>query len=123
MIAAPFFFDPDALARLAYDADLSGLIVLPFVAVHARHDPVVSPQALTAYARTVEAAGRGRLLALAMTDERDHSRLSAATYMSVLARLEAWIDTGERPNSRAFQSECLERERRESACRFLGADD
>lgn len=102
-----FSADPDALARLAYDADLSGRIVLPTLAIHAAHDPVVSSRALAAYAATVEGAGRGHLLARAMTDEHEHSRLRDATYLGALAALERWLDTGAKPDAAAVQAACL----------------
>jgi len=114
-----FAADPDAVAMLAYDADLSGLIVLPTLAIHAAHDPVVSPQALAAYRGTVEAAGRGHLLAQAKTDEHEHSRLRDATYRGALRALEAWLDTGVRPDATALQATCAAAAAEPADCRFL----
>ncbi|WP_341724382.1 hypothetical protein [Pseudoxanthomonas putridarboris] len=113
-----FAADPDALARLAYDADLSGLIVLPTLTVHARHDPVVSFEAEAVYAATVQAAGRGHLLAQLATDEDEHSRLRDATYLGALDALEAWLDTGVRPDGSRIQAACLARVRDPADCRF-----
>lgn len=113
-----FTADPEALARLGYDADLSGLIVLPTLNVHALHDPVVSAQALAAYAKTIEAAGRSHLLAQAMTDESDHSRMRDATYLSALRALEAWLQTGARPDASALQAACLASQPASEECRF-----
>lgn len=101
-----FDADPDAVARLAYDADLSGLIVLPTLNVHALHDPVVSPRALQAYADTVARAGRSHLLAQVVTDEADHSRLRDSTYRAALAALERWLDNGRRPDPAQLQADC-----------------
>jgi hypothetical protein len=64
-----FSADPRALARLAYDADLSGLIVLPTVTVHALHDPTIPFVVEADYARVVQAAGRSELLVQTATDE------------------------------------------------------
>ena len=114
-----FSADPAAVAALAYDADLSGLIVLPTVTVHARHDPTVSYEAEAAYKATVEAAGRGHLLLQALTDERDHSRLRDATYASALQVLEQWLDTGTRPSAQAFAAACGTLSRTREDCRFL----
>nr|WP_298131794.1 hypothetical protein [uncultured Pseudoxanthomonas sp.] len=114
-----FSADPAAVAALAYDADLSGLIVLPTVTVHARHDPTVSYEAEAAYKATVEAAGRGHLLLQALTDERDHSRLRDATYASALQVLEQWLDTGTRPSAQAFGAACGTLSRTREDCRFL----
>lgn len=98
-----FSADPAALAQLAYDADLSGLIVLPTLNVHARHDPVVSPRALALYAATVRHAGRSHLLAQVSTEETEHSRLADATYLGALQALETWLDTGVRPDAAALR--------------------
>ncbi|MDZ3799459.1 MAG: hypothetical protein U0T03_11745 [Xanthomonadales bacterium] len=114
-----FAADPDALARLAYDADLSGLIVVPMLTVHALHDPVVSFDAMAAYAATVQAAGRGHLLAQAAVDEHDHSRPGRATYLGALGALEAWLDTGARPQVATMQQYCLADGYDASQCRFV----
>jgi hypothetical protein len=101
-----FSADPDALARLAYDADLSGLIALPTLNLHAAHDPVVSASVLDAYRATVEAAGRGHLLAQFRTDGHDHSRTRDAVVLAALAALESWLDTGVRPELATLQTTC-----------------
>lgn len=116
---ARFAADPRALALLAYDADLSGRIVLPMLTVHALHDPVVAFEAEAAYAATVRAAGNARLLAQAATDEHDHSRLRDATYLGALAALEAWLDGGQRPSPADVQAACLSLPLDDAECRFL----
>lgn len=114
-----FSADPQALALLAYDADLSGLIVLPTLNVHAQHDPVVSVQALAAYEKTVQAAGRDSLLAQAITDENDHSRMRDATYLTALRALERWLQTGVRPDASSMQAACLAAQKTAEDCRFI----
>lgn len=114
-----FTADPAAVAALAYDADLSGLIVLPTVTVHARHDPTVSYEAEAAYAATVESAGRGHLLLQALTDEHDHSRLQDATYATALQVLERWLDSGVRPPADAFRETCGRLSQARDGCRFI----
>jgi len=116
-----FDADPAAVAKLAYDADLSGQIVLPTLTVHARQDPVVSSTADASYAATVAAAGRSALLAQALTDESDHSRMRDATYLGGLTALEAWIDGGPRPDAAAMQATCLRVATPAADCRFLPA--
>ncbi|QDH72874.1 hypothetical protein [Brevundimonas sp. M20] len=115
-----FTADPTAVARLAYDADLSGLIVAPTVTIHARYDPTVTWLADAEYARTVAAAGRSHLLAQALTDENQHSRLQDGGYLTTLDALERWLDTGQRPDPATFQQRCLTLASA-SACRFLPA--
>jgi hypothetical protein len=116
-----FTADPQAVAQLAYDADLSGLIVLPTVTMHALYDPTVSFAAEAAYARTVQQAGRGHLLVQVATDEADHSRLTDAGYITSLKALEAWIDTGVAPRPDVFQSACLALNPPAGQCRFVPA--
>lgn len=114
-----FAADPDAVARLAYDADLSGLIVHPVLNIHAAHDATVSASALHAYRATVEHAGRGHLLAQARTDEHGHSRLLDATYRTALRALERWLDAGQRPDAASLQALCVELAGQPADCRFL----
>jgi hypothetical protein len=110
--------DPDAVAQLAYDADLSGLIVLPTVTLHALHDPTVSYRSEAIYAAIVGAAGNARLLVQAATDEDRHSKLADGGYLTALAALEQWIRDGRRPDPAAFQATCLTLAPRDE-CRFV----
>lgn len=113
-----FTADADAVARLAYDADMSGLIVLPTLTLHALHDPTVNYSVEAAYAATVAAAGRSHLLVQAATDEDQHSKLTDAGYLTVLSALENWIDTGIAPDATGFQADCLARYPTQGQCRF-----
>lgn len=116
-----FAADPEAVARLAYDSDLSGLIVLPTVTLHALHDPTASFTVEAAYARTVASAGRSHLLVQVATDEDQHSKLADAGYLTVLSALEAWIDTGTPPDPGRFREDCLARYAAAGQCRFMQA--
>lgn len=111
--------DPDAVARLAYDSDLSGLIVLPTLTLHALHDPTVTYAVEAAYARTVADTGRSHLLVQAATDEDQHSKLTDAGYLTALSALELWIDTGTAPDPAQFRPDCLARYAAAGQCRFL----
>lgn len=113
-----FAADPAAVARLAYDADLSGLIVAPTVTLHALHDPTVSFSAEAAYRQTVARAGRSQLLVQAATDEDQHSKLQDGGYLTALRALEGWLDTGVRPDPATFQTRCLA-ENAADSCRFV----
>jgi len=112
-----FRADPRALAKLGYDADLSGQIVLPTLAVHARHDPVVRASADADYARAVERAGRGDLYVHVLTDESDHSRLSDATLRTALRALAQWLEQGAAPTPAAIAESCIASEGA-ARCRF-----
>jgi len=101
-----FAADPRALARLAYDADLSGLIVAPTVTIHGIDDPTVFVSHSAAYRQTVQAAGRGDLLVQTFTREREHSRLSPPQYVAVFDALLDWIETGQPPSPRSIADRC-----------------
>lgn len=102
-----FRADPDAVAKLAYDADLSGLIVLPTLTLHALGDPTVSYRSEAVYEAIVRNAGRSHLLVQAATDEDQHSKLADGGYLTALAALEQWISDGRRPDPAGFQAVCL----------------
>lgn len=112
-----FTADPEAVARLAYDADLSGLIVAPTVSLHARHDPTVFHAGDAVYADTVARVGREHLLVQVTTDEAEHSKLEDDSYLTALAALEAWLSTGDRPDPATFQTRC-QALNPAGACRF-----
>ena len=116
-----FTADPDGLARLAYDADLSGMIVVPTVSLHALHDPTVSYTAEALYRQTVSEAGRGHLLLQVAADEREHSKLADSGYLAVLAGLETWLDTGVRPGFGDLRKTCEAAETDPADCRLTEA--
>jgi hypothetical protein len=94
---ARFAADPGAVAKLAYDSDLSGLIMLPTVTLHGIDDPTVPVANAASYRETVENAGRGDLLVQAFTRERAHSKLSTPQYAAALEGLRSWVEEGRRP--------------------------
>ncbi len=114
-----FVADPEGVALLARDADLTGSIERPVLTLHARHDPTVSVGVEAVYAATVAAAGRSSLLVQVVTDEADHSRLSDASYMTALDALEGWIDRGARPAPSGFQARCQALWAKLGPCLFL----
>jgi hypothetical protein len=101
-----FTADPRAVAKLAYDADLSGLIVLPTITMHALRDPTIPFAVEADYARVVQAAGRSRLLVQTATDEQAHSKLAETQYLALLAALNDWIATGHRPEPDEIAARC-----------------
>jgi len=114
-----FSASPDAIARLAYDSDLSGLIVVPTMSLHALHDPTVAFAAEDAYRQTVVAAGREHLLMQAATDEREHSKLADSGYIAMLAGLESWLDRGWRPTFSELRTWCEEAASTKDGCRLV----
>jgi hypothetical protein len=101
-----FEADPAATARLAYDADLSGLIMLPTLTIHARNDPTAFVGMEALYRETVAAAGRSDLLVQTFTDEAVHSKLSTPEYAGLLDALMAWITKGEKPTPTSVAAAC-----------------
>jgi alpha-beta hydrolase superfamily lysophospholipase len=118
-----FAADPRAVAKLAYDADLSGLIVLPTVTMHALHDPTIPFAVEKEYARVVEAAGRSSLLVQTATDERGHSKLAETQYLALLTALIDWISSNHRPEPRDIAARCRRLEgSAPGGCHFVERD-
>jgi len=114
-----FAADPMALARLAYDADLSGLIVAPTVTIHGKYDPTAFVSNQAAYRERVAAAGQSDLLVQTYTNEAEHSALSAPEYVAVFDALMEWIDNGAKPDARSVATLCeAARPRYGAACLF-----
>ena len=114
-----FAADPMGVARLAYDADLSGLIVAPTLTIHAKHDPTafVSNEAL--YRETVAAAGRSDLLVQTFTDESEHSRLSPPEYVGLFQAMVRWLDEGVKPTPSDVAALCHDAASRyDDGCHF-----
>lgn len=105
-----FTADPRALAKLAYDADLSGLIVLPTITMHATRDPIIPFTVEADYGRVVQAAGRADLLVQTATDERAHSMLAETQYLALLTSLTDWIASGQRPQPHDIAERCQQLE-------------
>lgn len=118
---ARFKADPEAVAALAYDSDLTGQIILPTIAIHARYDPIASAQADAHYGRQVAAAGNSRLLLQFLTNEDDHSRLSDSEVLAALAGLTEWIETGAKPAHEQIEAHCeVHRRATSQPCLFAG---
>ncbi|WP_295205209.1 hypothetical protein [uncultured Brevundimonas sp.] len=114
-----FAADPMGVARLAYDADLSGLIVAPTLTIHAKNDATafVSNDAL--YRETVAAAGRSDLLVQTFTDESEHSRLSPPEYVGLFQAMMRWLDEGVKPTPADVATLCqVAAPRYEDGCHF-----
>lgn len=94
---ARFRADPAAVAKLAYDSDLSGLIALPTLTLHAIDDPTANVGMEALYRDTVGRAGRSDLLVQTFTRERTHSKLSTPQYAAALEALRAWAEDGRKP--------------------------
>jgi pimeloyl-ACP methyl ester carboxylesterase len=114
-----FNADPMAVARLAYDADLTGLIVAPTLTIHGKGDPTAFVWHGAAYRDRVAAAGRSDLLVQTFTNEASHSALSAPEYVAVFEALMGWIEQGSKPDTSSVAALCeAARSRYKTACLF-----
>lgn len=101
-----FAADPVGVAQLAYDADLTGLIILPTLSIHAKKDPTVFVGVDAVYRDTVAATGRSDLLVQTFTDEDQHSKLSTPEYAGMMDALMAWITRGQKPTPTSVAAAC-----------------
>lgn len=101
-----FAADPMGVARLAYDADLSGLIVAPTLTIHGKDDATAFVSHEAVYRDTVAAAGRDHLLVQTFTDEAEHSALSAPEYVALFQAMMQWLDAGEKPTPDSIAALC-----------------
>ena len=114
-----FAADSMGVARLAYDADLSGLIVAPTITIHGKADPTAFVSNEAVYRDRVASAGRSDLLVQTFTDEAEHSALSPPEYVAVFEAMMAWLDSGIRPDAHAVSTLCeAARPRHGAACLF-----
>lgn len=102
-----FSADPMAVARLSYDADLSGMIVAPTVTIHGKYDPTAFVWHQAAYRDRVASAGRSDLLVQTFTNEAEHSALSAPEYVAVFQSLLQWLDEGKKPTPASIAELCM----------------
>jgi hypothetical protein len=103
---ARFTADPAAVAQLADDSDLTGAIRVPEITMHAIHDPTAFVELESRYRAVVDGARRGDLLVQTFVDERNHSYLTDADYLTVLATLVDWIDHGRKPTPASIAARC-----------------
>ncbi len=112
--------DPQAVAALAADTDLTGRIGVPVLTVHGVRDAVAFVELESAFAQTMAAGGSAERLVQTFTDDDEHSYLSDAVYATLFAALLDWVDTGAKPTPAAIAQRCKTLEPQYGAgCRFL----
>lgn len=117
-----FSADAEAVRMLAYDADLTGQIVLPTITMHANDDPTAPVELEKQYHDKVAAAGNSDLLVQNFTDEAEHSKLSTPQYAALFSELLNWIDKGSKPTPETIAASCkAATSRYDEPCRFVPA--
>ena len=101
-----FAADPAALTALRYDADLTGQIALPTLAIHWKDDPIASAEADIHYEQAIIRQGNRQLFVRLVTTDGTHSRLSDAEYVATLEALVDWIGSGTRPSRFTIRAIC-----------------
>lgn len=79
-----FTADPIAVRQLAYDADLTGLILVPTIAIHWAGDPIAAATGDREYQALVNGLQSGNQLLSLLTSKGSHSRLESADLLSAL---------------------------------------
>jgi dienelactone hydrolase len=83
-------------------ADYDGKLKEPVLTLHTQTDSLVPPSHESAYAATVEAAGRSARLAQAYTSGNGHCNFTGPQLLTALGALDAWVATGAKPTAASF---------------------
>lgn len=103
---ARFAADPQAVAQLADDSDLSGRLTVPVITMHAIDDPTAMVEYEGHYGELAARANSGAMLLQTFTSEHDHSKLADAEYATIFDSLVKWIRTGVKPAARDMPALC-----------------
>lgn len=103
---ARFDADPQGVAMLAADADMSGRIGVPVITLHAIDDPTAMVEYESVYKDVIAQAGNQDKLLQTFTDEREHSKLADPEYAALFDALMQWIDSGKRPSAEQVAATC-----------------
>ncbi|MHB0704972.1 alpha/beta hydrolase family protein [Roseomonas mucosa] len=98
--------DPQAVAELAEDSDLTGKVTIPTLTLHAIDDPTAFVEHESHYRAVREKAGTAALLVQTFTREHVHSKLHTPEYAAAFAALSRWVDTKQAPEPAAIAASC-----------------
>ena len=101
-----FAADPHGVHDLAYDSDLSGMLMVPTLTLHAEDDPTAFVELESVFHDTVARAGREALLVQSFTDEHDHSKLATSEYAALFRVMMKWVVEGQKASPTALAAEC-----------------
>ena len=101
-----FAADPKGVRDLAYDSDLSGMLMVPTLTLHAEDDPTAFVELESVFHDTVARAGREALLVQSFTDEHEHSKLATPEYAAVFRVMMRWVGEGKKADLEGLVAEC-----------------
>ena len=91
---------------LAFDADLSGKLVVPTLTLHAEDDPTAFVELENTYRNAVVQAGSRDFLVQSFTDEHEHLKEATPEYAALMRAMIAWIEMGKKPTVQSLMTEC-----------------
>jgi len=103
-----FAADPKGVRDLAYDSDLTGLLTVPTLTLHAEDDPTAFVELEAVFHDTVARAGREALLVQSFTDEHEHSKLATPEYAALFRAMMKWITDGRKPGTATLAADCAD---------------
>lgn len=116
---ARFESEPEGIAALKADAEPTGVLPVPVMAIHSINDPQVTVEAESAYRDWAKAAGSADRLVQAYTDENEHTGQSAPEIAAALDGLMRWIEMGSKPTPQSVAAACLAlRSKIDGLCRY-----
>ncbi len=89
-----FTADRRAVRELAYDADLTGIILVPTVAIHWAADPIAPAVGDREYQAQAGSQGNEKLFLSIWTSKGSHSRLESPDLLSALEAIVASAEQG-----------------------------
>jgi hypothetical protein len=95
-----------AVDALAFDADLSGKLVVPTLTLHAEDDPTAFVELENTYRNVVVRAGSQNFLVQSFTDEHEHLKEATPEYAALLRAMVVWIEMGKKPTVQLLAAEC-----------------
>ncbi len=118
---ARYSADAGAVATLVADADPTGRIGVPVLTMHGIDDPTAFVELEDTFKGTMERAGHGKFLVQLFTQDREHSYLSDAQYVTAMGALLAWVEHGTVPTAGDVAAACAKATAYDPAtgCRFV----
>lgn len=91
--------DREARIHAEHWGGFSGQLLRPVLTMHSKFDGLIFVSQESYYAALVQAAGHSDRLVQAYVNDVGHASFTADQYLSVLAAMESWLDTGVRPDA------------------------